>query len=366
MPYLIFCEELAKQIIALTSSLMNFINIGIRPNTLFYELRLNRAAKQLDIQAQTLWDSIKDIDCMRDSQLDLFSQSSWQSVDIDQIFTFSQLVELYNKPEAIDEASKPQIAQFYTQTHGNYLDIRLHLTKIARFMQLPIHVNGIHVSPKERKTKVVTALATILKESSLIQSIDLGFSMSHFSPPPDHTDAMIIIEALKTNTSLREINLSCCKINDESAATIATILEKNTSLQILDLSYNQIQLAGMLAIATGLQNNDALQSFAFYDNRLGESDIMAILNQLKANTSLVRISSTLYHPSQDQELTRLCRRNFYFHNLKPPITEDRYRTMRTWLVGVNSGGDNSLLVKHPSRIYPLLGNVCDLLRPPMK
>ena len=70
--------------------------------------------------------------------------------------------------------------------------------------------------------------------------------------------AIQIAEALKTNTTLTNLNLGSNQIGDEGARAIADALQTNTRLISLNLEFNQIGAAGARAIADALQTNTTM------------------------------------------------------------------------------------------------------------
>ena len=65
--------------------------------------------------------------------------------------------------------------------------------------------------------------------------------------------AITIAEALKTNSTLQDLDLMYNKIGDKGAIAIAKASKINSTLQDLDLMYNQIGDKGAIAIAKALK-----------------------------------------------------------------------------------------------------------------
>jgi Leucine Rich repeat len=69
-----------------------------------------------------------------------------------------------------------------------------------------------------------------------------------------HAPAIRIFQpGLKANTTLKELCLSNCQIEDEGLASIADALVGNTSMDVLDLSYNRITCNGLDAVTRILE-----------------------------------------------------------------------------------------------------------------
>ncbi|MFY9590228.1 hypothetical protein [Rickettsia endosymbiont of Halotydeus destructor] len=126
-----------------------------------------------------------------------------------------------------------------------------------------------------------------------------------------------IAEALKTNTTLTELNLSYNKIGDEGAIAIGDGfndmaltslnlennyigdegaiaigrgLKNNTILTSLNLHYNQIGYEGAIAIGEGLKSNMALNSLNLWYNEIEEEGAIAIIERIKNNMALTSLN----------------------------------------------------------------------------
>lgn len=99
----------------------------------------------------------------------------------------------------------------------------------------------------------------------------------------------IIANALKYNTTLREISL---ENNDMLSCTkIASVLSngKNTTLQKLLLSFNQLNDDSGIAIAGAIRKNKSLKVIAIRNNPIGLQSCLHIANSLKSNSTLEEI-----------------------------------------------------------------------------
>ena len=70
-----------------------------------------------------------------------------------------------------------------------------------------------------------------------------------------------IAEALKVNTSLKEVWLSLNNIGDEGAKAIAEALKVNTSLKVVSLPNNKIGDEGAKAIAEARKENPSIKIY---------------------------------------------------------------------------------------------------------
>lgn len=68
---------------------------------------------------------------------------------------------------------------------------------------------------------------------------------------------------------------------------IADVLKTNTTLRSLDISHNQLGHDGVRWISEALKENSTLQSLDMYSLTLGLRDITLLIEALRENTSLV-------------------------------------------------------------------------------
>lgn len=66
-----------------------------------------------------------------------------------------------------------------------------------------------------------------------------------------------ICEALKTNSTLKNLSLYRNVFDVDGARALGTALKTNTSLQFLDIAHNRIRLTGLKSITEGILANPA-------------------------------------------------------------------------------------------------------------
>ncbi|KJE90264.1 hypothetical protein CAOG_01599 [Capsaspora owczarzaki ATCC 30864] len=89
-------------------------------------------------------------------------------------------------------------------------------------------------------------------------------------------EAQAIAEALKVNTTLKELLLGDNKIGDAGVHAIAEALKVNTTLTLLFLDYNQMGDSGAQAIAEALKVNTTLTLLILSQNFLTKAGIAAL------------------------------------------------------------------------------------------
>jgi Ran GTPase-activating protein (RanGAP) involved in mRNA processing and transport len=129
----------------------------------------------------------------------------------------------------------------------------------------------------------VLSLAEALKSNTSLTELNLENNQIGAS------GGASIAEALKSNTSLTTLNLSWNQIGASGGASIAEALKSNTSLTELNLENNQIEDSGGAAIGEALRSNTSLTSLYLLDNKIGASAGASIADALKSNTSLTSL-----------------------------------------------------------------------------
>ncbi|KJE97233.1 hypothetical protein CAOG_007674 [Capsaspora owczarzaki ATCC 30864] len=109
------------------------------------------------------------------------------------------------------------------------------------------------------------------------------------------TGAQAIAEALKVNKTLIALYLWMNQIGDGGAQAIAEALKANKSMTSLSLAQNQISDAGAQAIADTLKVNKTLCSLDLQQNQIGDAGGLAIAEALKVNTRLEFSSNLTYN-----------------------------------------------------------------------
>jgi hypothetical protein len=108
-----------------------------------------------------------------------------------------------------------------------------------------------------------------------------------------------LADGLRSNDSLRALNLGYCGISDEGAIALASLLSHGSHLETLDLRENQIGEAGMKALANALKRNQSLQVFLAQSNAglegagIEDAFIKALQNNVTLHTLEGIKSSTI-------------------------------------------------------------------------
>ena len=160
--------------------------------------------------------------------------------------------------------------------HGN--PISAGVVHIAESLKHNHSLQEINLSNCNISEKGGKAIGDALMVNRSLQVLDLQGN-------PISAGVVHIAESLNCNHSLREINLSDCRISEEGGKAIGDALMVNRSLQVLDLHDNPIS-TGMVHIAESLKHNHSLLEINLGRCRISEEGGKAIGDALMVNRSL--------------------------------------------------------------------------------
>ena len=133
------------------------------------------------------------------------------------------------------------------------------------------------------------SIAKVLQSSGIMNSLDL------LGNPIGAEGLQSLAEALITNTSLVELNLSRCsfEITDENGPIVTEMLQRNKTLMTLNLMFiSIISDGGMVYIAKGLEKNTALKCLKM--NGISAAGGKALASSIAINASLPLVELELY------------------------------------------------------------------------
>ncbi|KAJ3234035.1 Leiomodin-2 [Chytriomyces hyalinus] len=105
-------------------------------------------------------------------------------------------------------------------------------------------------------------------------------------------NASAIITCLADNTTLKQLNLSNCRIQNRFAIELAGVLKVNRGLEVINLDGNMIGPAGIKAFADALKVNTTLRELRL-SNQLslaGNEAEAALASSIQKNTTLIKLS----------------------------------------------------------------------------
>ena len=105
-------------------------------------------------------------------------------------------------------------------------------------------------------------------------------------PTGPERGALAVAEALKTNTTLTQLDMGSNNLGTESGNAVATALATNSTLQDMNLSKNNLSDVSGQALAEMLQANCTLTAISLQGNQCGDATGNALAAALHTNTTL--------------------------------------------------------------------------------
>ena len=124
-------------------------------------------------------------------------------------------------------------------------------------------------------------LSNCLKEDIRLLELDL---CNH------NIDVIMIVNAIRINTTLVKLDISCNGLSDEGATAISECLKVNNILKELNIPKNEITSEGAMTIAKALQLNTALVKLDISCNMLSDKGALSIIDYLKINYILQELN----------------------------------------------------------------------------
>lgn len=151
-------------------------------------------------------------------------------------------------------------------------------SKILGALKENTTLTDLRITCTENQGTFANEVSNILLTNTSLRSLDIVGSKI------GHEGATKIAKALQTNTTLESLNLGVNSIGDEGATKIAEALQSNTSLRRLSLGLNSIGDEGTTKILEALQSNTSLNHLELPCNKISEAVVTKIREALKRNT----------------------------------------------------------------------------------
>ena len=102
--------------------------------------------------------------------------------------------------------------------------------------------------------------------------------------------ALAILDCLKNNTTLQELNLSNNKLTHRGACIFVRAFEVNKTLQVLDISNNELFDEGTVAVSRSLENNTAIKILNLSNNSFTANGARSIARLLQVNKTIQKLN----------------------------------------------------------------------------
>ena len=101
-----------------------------------------------------------------------------------------------------------------------------------------------------------------------------------------HYGVRLLAKALRNNSTMDSLSLTCSAINDDGATALANVLKCNSTLKSINLAYNRISAIGATELAKALTNNSTLKSLSLANNSIGDDGATELANALTNNSTM--------------------------------------------------------------------------------
>ena len=139
---------------------------------------------------------------------------------------------------------------------------------------------------------IVRSLSYFIASSSAISKLDLSSAFNNQDFNSEFKDGLShLFQALTTNTSLVELNLSSCGLSI-TKESFTHMLKTNKTLNVFALSHNAINGCGLRYLAEGISSSSAISKLDLSRNPIqdGEDGLSHLCQALITNTSLLELN----------------------------------------------------------------------------
>ena len=136
---------------------------------------------------------------------------------------------------------------------------------------------------KRDNSELYLKLAHTVGESLCLQTVNFQFLLDEANNP---SLVQALLEVVKTNSTLAELNLSGNYLGDAGCAALIEGIHTQCKLTVLNLSGNDIGHAGCAKVAQSIGNNLVLTNLNLSNNKIGDDGCVALAESIRTNTTL--------------------------------------------------------------------------------
>ena len=203
--------------------------------------------------------------------------------------------------------------------HSGLQEIINELLKKDRTMIAELYVRNVDFSDVHQP--ILTSVSLMpkqlledIKSKNRTTTTELDYSDMH---PAILTSASLmprqpteeLLEGIKSNETIGELNLSSCDIDDDAAKRLAAALEENTSIHTLNLSSNDIDNEGAKYLATALEKNKTLRIIDLRSNWIEDDGAEYLVKMLEKNKTIQKLYLDNVSDPILQKINQLLTRN---------------------------------------------------------
>ena len=158
-----------------------------------------------------------------------------------------------------------------------------HITCFAEAMKVNTTLTELILSCNNIRDAGAASLAEAIKVNTTLTQLKL------WDNNIGAAGAASLAEAMKVNTTLTQLTLVKNNICDAGAASLAEAMKVNTTLTQLILSCNNICDAGAASLAEAIKVNTTLTQLELWDNNIGDAGAASLAEAMKVNTTLTKL-----------------------------------------------------------------------------
>ncbi|KAJ3411472.1 hypothetical protein HDV05_002161 [Chytridiales sp. JEL 0842] len=194
-------------------------------------------------------------------------------------------------------------------------DIMMHISKMIRINDT---LNELYLSKMGISDwTMCNLLSSAIRSNTTLKTLDLSCNRI------TRDGGVALCQALCENNSIRVLKLSCCSLQDEGADAVAVMLLHNKSLASLYLDHNSITGRGICSLASAIVRNRTLSHITLWGNiwdvaacEAFSKLIGGIVRELKINSGLPTARTSVRHSNLENRMSAMG------DTLKPIENED--------------------------------------------
>lgn len=151
---------------------------------------------------------------------------------------------------------------------------------IELFMRTNTTIKNLNLTDNNLKEQGATLVASIFERNAFIRRLDLSCNNINGD------GLSSVLDSLKDSKCVESLNLSDNNIDNKSGTAIGQFIEFNRSIQTLNLSKNNLMISSSLGIRKGLEKNNVLKNLDLSWNQFCRKSVINIFRGLRKNVAL--------------------------------------------------------------------------------
>ena len=157
------------------------------------------------------------------------------------------------------------------------------LSTLAEAIKHNSTITQLNLSCVELGTGDCTALAEAIKHNSTITQLNLSDNELGTG------DCTALAEAIKHNSTITQLNLRYNGLGTGDCTALAEAIKHNSTITQLDLSWNELGTGDCTALAEAIKQNSTITQLDLRYNELGTGDCTALAEAIKHNSTITQL-----------------------------------------------------------------------------